>query len=163
MIKTNEFSLSTLEMLFLQLGILKVRLIIYTILPLMMIYTDLSTYGALKINTIVVITFFFTILFYLLLSLFSFVSSSKNKAFYLKRSIEIDDLFLHEYMEDGSYSKIHLSQFISILDKKNFYLMMNSASTFYFIRKESFVDEVQHETFKREILQKMKENGFIQL
>jgi hypothetical protein len=162
-IKTNQFALSQLEMFFFQLGILKVRLLVYTILPVLMLYSDLSTRKGLSISTIVAVTFFFSIVFYLMLSVLTFVSTSKNKAFYMKRSIEIDDLYLHEYMEDGSYCKIHLTQFISILDKKKFYLLLNSASTFYYIRKDSFVDEEHHERFRKEILQKMKENGFIRL
>jgi len=135
-IRTKEFSLSKTEFFIITtINYFKSRWWLVTLLLLVLLYTIASHLRLVLSLAIIAYLFWITVYFWL------FANSKENKIFFKKRYYEIDDEFITGYIEDGSFSKIKLSNIVKVVKTKKYYLLYTSQIQFIYLPLSIFTSE----------------------
>lgn len=136
-IKTKEFRLTEKEYFKISLVNTSKKMFLTIILFLLLL-----TSWAAKL--------FFIALFPLYISIYYwfYSQSKKNKIFFKKHTIEINDNFLTAYFEDESLDKINLNNIIKVVKRKKYYLLYIAIAKYIYLPVAGFYSEQDMNNFE---------------
>ena len=99
---------------------------------------------------------FFSVVFpvFLVLGVRRSLNSKANRVFYAKRHYEMDDQFLHTYMEDGGMSKLAWDHFHRALKFRKYCLLFLSEIQFFLIPDSLFYTDADRQAFEAFLLER---------
>ena len=87
------------------------------------------------------------LLFYVFF-LWRYVASPENRVVFEKRRFEIDEDFIHGYVDDGSYARTTWRHVVRVVNSATYYLLYISKAQFFYLPYDAFASEADRGEFE---------------
>ena len=120
------------------------------LLTLLLIFWNISEFGVNNFSTFLVLIGFVYPIFQFFY-LYHLATAKKNRSLLMKRSVEVDEMYIYSSVEDGTENKVPFSKIVQFTESRTFFLLYISEYQFIYIPKSSFKDEADKESFESRV------------